>query len=86
MGQQIGGFVSDGQSLIHDNQVSNCAIGIDFFVGSSLIGNTVNTASTGQIGIYGSDDPTTLLDQNTAIRVGRHTSFISGARVRNNAF
>ncbi len=72
-------------TLILGNEVSNCGYhGIDFYAGSSVIGNTVNTTATGQIGIIGNNDPTTVLDQNTVLGPGTHTSHIGGAQTRNN--
>jgi hypothetical protein len=81
------GLIASGPSLIMGNEVTNCATGI-WSNGGSLVGNTVNTASSSQIGIavpHSASFPT-LMDQNTVTGPGTHYDQGSGVvQMRNNA-
>jgi hypothetical protein len=79
------GIVSLG-GLVMGNEVSNCGDkGIWVQGPASIIGNTVNTASSSQTGVV-IDYPSapTLLDQNTVTGPGTHYTGTSSAQWRNN--
>jgi hypothetical protein len=72
--------------LVMGNEVSNCGnLGIWSSGTGSIIGNTVNTASSSQTGVIIQYPSTpTLLDQNTVTGPGTHYTNTSGAQWRNN--
>jgi hypothetical protein len=84
-GAAYGYGIVGGGGLVMGNEVSNFQIGIQTQGPGSVIGNTVNTASSSQTGIfvYRPSDPT-LLDQNTVTGPGTHYSNTSSAQWRNN--
>jgi hypothetical protein len=79
------GLLSSG-GLVMGNEVSNCGDkGLWIQGPASLIGNSVNTASSSQTGIFIlNPSAPTLLDQNTVTGPGTNYSGTSSAQWRNN--